>query len=580
MKETNLLPPPPTIETIPPKEVLKPLKPKFKIAPIIPIIILSLIFVGGIFAAYYYGISKTTSTSSLPTPTQSQIEPTIIPTIINQDDNSEFGTLSWYSSPKKIADPPVLSSTTTPNFGGYTFADWGTYEVGKFSNGSTLILTFILPEGPSSPTPLRFIYNKGQYFLIESLISSDYTKKDFDLIFDQSKVKSISFQIKDLYHDDYYYLNQSAFRVQGTYRSSAFITGIKNYKVAATTPVGDIIMTEEPVDKFPDISNRNYYLKLHDFSLVAYKKEPAVGISDNLVPIFSFLDNSQNKSQFSSMRTGCGSGVNSTVISNLSLLNSKTLIGKSSSTEIFQILSADSPLVKYLYEQYKIGRDYPSAPPFLPIDKFAQAPNHIIFQEKTGEWTLLINPEYSMQAECGKPVIYLYPSKDTQVSVKVGANITKSEPLYPQDGWTVLAHPNGQLNYRDQIYPNLFWEGTGFGTYNSHSGEGFVIAQKDLISTLKLHLNQLGLNAQESADFMEFWVPKLPATPYVRLTWLNTKDMDILAPLTVSPLPNTKIRIFLDFEGLEKPISLTPQKLSAPQRRGFTLVEWGGLLIK
>jgi hypothetical protein len=49
-------------------------------------------------------------------------------------------------------------------------------------------------------------------------------------------------------------------------------------------------------------------------------------------------------------------------------------------------------------------------------------------------------------------------------------------------------------------------------------------------------------------------------------------------PLTITPTPDTQIRLFLDFEGLTTPIPLAPQMLSAPPRSGFTVVEWGGLL--
>ena len=79
---------------------------------------------------------------------------------------------------------------------------------------------------------------------------------------------------------------------------------------------------------------------------------------------------------------------------------------------------------------------------------------------------------------------------------------------------------------------------------------------------------------------MDFWTDKLPASPYVRLTWLGTQDMNQLAPLSVVPAPDTTIRIFLDFAGLDQPIKLIPQKLTSVPRRGFTLVEWGGLLIR
>jgi hypothetical protein len=77
---------------------------------------------------------------------------------------------------------------------------------------------------------------------------------------------------------------------------------------------------------------------------------------------------------------------------------------------------------------------------------------------------------------------------------------------------------------------------------------------------------------------MAFWLPKMPDKPYVRLTWFGTNDMNKLAPLYVEPKPDTIIRVFLDFEGLDNPIGLTPQKLSSIPRTGFTLIEWGGLL--
>ncbi|EKD22879.1 MAG: hypothetical protein ACD_83C00217G0001 [uncultured bacterium] len=175
-------------------------------------------------------------------------------------------------------------------------------------------------------------------------------------------------------------------------------------------------------------------------------------------------------------------------------------------------------------------------------------------------------------------MIYLYPEKTTDVLVKVGADITVSEPKYG-DGWQVTADPSGQLRVDGNSYDSLFWEGQGKGEYPVINS-GFVVETKNIELTLKSHLTQLGLNSKESADFMAFWLPKMPTTKYTRLTWFGTRQMDKLAPLTVSPKPNTSIRIFLDYQGLDKPINLPEQKLSAPKRTGFTLVEWGGLLVK
>lgn len=76
---------------------------------------------------------------------------------------------------------------------------------------------------------------------------------------------------------------------------------------------------------------------------------------------------------------------------------------------------------------------------------------------------------------------------------------------------------------------------------------------------------------------MEFWGNKIPDAPYVRLTWFGTEELNRLAPLGITPKPDTLIRVFLDMSGLEQPISIPAQKLTSSSRRGFTVVEWDGL---
>ncbi len=565
MIENNL---PPVIET---PLIVKP-KPKINIQLVL-IIILSLLLVS-LGIAYAYNLGKKTN----PVPPIT-ITPTItsapIPTTA---DSSEYGELTWLSDAKKVPNPNILSSTT-PDGEGFAYAELGTFEVGKFKNGASLLVTFVQPQGPSSPMIFRVIFDKNKYYLIESLVSDDWIKKELDNIFDKNKIKYISYQIKDLYPDPFYYLNSINFsKSTNSFFPPQFITSLRDVSTIASLPIGKMLVTYGPVQGMSDLSMRNYYLELKDFTLIPFNQVPTLSIGDDQIPRFIFNDSTKNNSSFMPLKVGCGGGGSTSVIYNTSIINDKTLIGKDGTTDIYQIKNSSSALVKFLYNSYKQGREYPSAPPIISLDQFTQSPNHIIYQEKGGEWVLMTNPDFSVQAECGKPVIYLYPKKDTQVSIKVGANITKSEPLYPQNGWTVLAHPNGQLDYQNSVYPNLFWEGTGHGIYADHSSEGFVVAQSKLISTIKSQLKQQGLNNQETADFMEFWQEKLPKTPFVRLTWLDTTDMNTLAPLSVNPRPNTVIRVFLEFEGLQKPVSLVPQKLSVPTRTGFTLVEWGGLL--
>ena len=91
-------------------------------------------------------------------------------------------------------------------------------------------------------------------------------------------------------------------------------------------------------------------------------------------------------------------------------------------------------------------------------------------------------------------------------------------------------------------------------------------------------LAKLGLNEKETKDFLEFWQPKLEVKPYVFVTFLPQREFDKLAPLTVNPKPDTVIRVFMDYEPLEKFINVPEPQFSTPIRTGFTVVEWGGRL--
>ncbi|MBQ8389571.1 MAG: hypothetical protein IJX52_01145 [Oscillibacter sp.] len=52
------------------------------------------------------------------------------------------------------------------------------------------------------------------------------------------------------------------------------------------------------------------------------------------------------------------------------------------------------------------------------------------------------------------------------------------------------------------------------------------------------------------------------------------------AKLSVSPAPETTIRVFMAWQAMEEQADIPPQTLAAPARRGFTVVEWGGTEVK
>ena len=59
------------------------------------------------------------------------------------------------------------------------------------------------------------------------------------------------------------------------------------------------------------------------------------------------------------------------------------------------------------------------------------------------------------------------------------------------------------------------------------------------------------------------------------MTFQTQKFFDNLE-LNVNPNPDTIIRIFISIKKLETPINVKPQKLVSNERRGFTVIEWGG----
>ena len=277
---------------------------------------------------------------------------------------------------------------------------------------------------------------------------------------------------------------------------------------------------------------------------------------------------------------GCGG--TSAAVTRSEALTDKELeaIGKTDTGRIvYQPIDKNSALYKKAYDEYaemQKGQNLTA----VTKDEFVAEHGLMIIKNTAGERLVYSRSAYALQGGCAKPVVYLYPSQAMSVSVSIGANVKVSDPLYGAHGWQgVWAEPNGQLTYSGKKYTSLFWEGQGIGKYPSITS-GTVVKRADAAKTMRAQLAEQGLNSKESADFMAFWESKIPAKPYIRLTWLSTAQMNTLAPLNVWPRPTTTLRVFLDMDGYNTPIKLPAQKLTTTERHGFTVVEWGGLTIE
>jgi hypothetical protein len=190
-----------------------------------------------------------------------------------------------------------------------------------------------------------------------------------------------------------------------------------------------------------------------------------------------------------------------------------------------------------------------------------------------------INLEFTQFA--AKPAIYLYPEKTQEVVVEhiFKGKILNTYPKYDKN-WKVMASPNGVLlNTADnRKYNYLFWDGTyTFPEKHYVFKTGFYIERDKSVQFLQEKLAKVGLNETEINDFVVYWLPQLSKNEVNFIHFWINDNIDNSSVLTITPKPQTSIRLFMEFEKYTQGAKKLPeQKLPTFQRKGFTMVEWGG----
>jgi len=524
--------------------------------------------------------------------------------------------VQWNSEPIKINDPKLILGYVDgqyPAVPGQQDANSSFYfQLGMHGANSIIVATSpaVDPSGPAlmffekTPAGEYIFMQKMSTYAIYGYGSLGYASGPNDASGDLGVGYALSSKIKSADTATFYegLVGPKVLNYQGltleqdylypadlftSYVAQQNVTGNVTVTKVASLDQGDLYLYQQPSPtQGTNIDPVNFYIRKYVLRLPSglYTQ---YNVIDNFVPqtytpaTITWNDGAKNQYFFDpgAGLAGCGSPGSYVVpIDDISQKIQPTGV-TDAGDKIYGFKNINDPVLLYFYH-YWGGKVYDNSYP-QPVSVQSWYADHpvIVYKNSLGDYTILLNEKYGMTGGCGKPVIYLYPTKTTNVSIQVGASITKSEPHY-DNGWQVQASPNGTLKTANgSTYESLFWEGTGHGNYPTID-KGFVVAQSDLSNSLKSDIKQLGLNEKESADFLAFWLPKMPTTPYVRLSWFTTDQMNELAPLVILPRPDTAIRIFLDFQGLNNKISLPVQKLTTIQRKGFTVVEWGGLLRK
>lgn len=174
-----------------------------------------------------------------------------------------------------------------------------------------------------------------------------------------------------------------------------------------------------------------------------------------------------------------------------------------------------------------------------------------------------------------KPVIYLYPEEETEVTVclDLDGDLTCTYPAY-DGGWTVTAQPGGILT--DAVGQTYNWEGVTSTEYDF--SQGFCVPGEDTAAFLEDALARLGLTRREANEFIVYWLPRMEPNPYNLIAFQSAAYTDH-ARLTITPEPDSLLRVFMAWQPLDGQTDIPPQDLPAFDRTGFTVVEWGGAEI-
>ena len=182
-----------------------------------------------------------------------------------------------------------------------------------------------------------------------------------------------------------------------------------------------------------------------------------------------------------------------------------------------------------------------------------------------------------------KPVIYLYSENEINAEIKFSCkgDLTFTYPTY-NESWNVIVNEN-QIIESGKKYPYLFWESeTNELEYEieNQTMNGFLIKTDSVVDFLENSLFSLGLNSTEQTDFITFWAPRMIAKPFALVQFfVDDLYQEKISEMIIAPTPDAIRRVFMMFTPLESNetnLTILPQELNSFERKGFTVLEWGG----
>jgi hypothetical protein len=182
-----------------------------------------------------------------------------------------------------------------------------------------------------------------------------------------------------------------------------------------------------------------------------------------------------------------------------------------------------------------------------------------------------------------KPVIYCYSEENLSLEVRLfpKGDFLFTYPKIEEHTWKFQLENNQIVLDNGKKFPYLFWESLNstvqYFTENKRV-EGSVLKNTELVDFFEKSLAEMGLNENETTDFITFWVPQMMDSPYLFIQFLEDEKYASIAEIKISPEPENLKRIFMLFSKIEVPldIEIYDQRFKKMKRNGLTIIEWGG----
>lgn len=108
---------------------------------------------------------------------------------------------------------------------------------------------------------------------------------------------------------------------------------------------------------------------------------------------------------------------------------------------------------------------------------------------------------------------------------------------------------------------------------------GYVVKGADTAAFLQATLSRMGMLPREYNEFIVYWLPQMEQNPFNLITF-QAERYTSNAKLSISPEPDSMLRVFMAFRALDEWIDVEAPTLPQFERTGFTVVEWGGCEVQ